>query len=104
MTVGERITELRKKKNFTINHLADLAGLSQTHLRDIERGSKKPTIPTLEYITEALEISLHDFFSYTAEDDFLTDPFIAKYCKLTSEQKKAFLYLIETIIPDEKKK
>lgn len=101
MTVGKRITELRELKGITINRLADKAAMSQTHLRDIEKGIKKPTVPTLEKICEELEISLHDFFSYTDNQDFLNkDPFLAKYYKLTPEQKNAFSMLIDSIIQD----
>lgn len=101
LTVGQRITELRELKGYTINRLADKAAMSQTHLRDIEKDFKKPTIPTLEKICEELEISLHDFFSYTDNKDFLEkDPFLQKYYKLTEEQKKAFSILIDTIIHD----
>ena len=101
LTVGQRITELRELKGYTINRLADKAAMSQTHLRDIEKDIKKPTVPTLEKICEELEISLYDFFSYTDNKDFLKkDPFLQKYYKLTPEQKKAFSMLIDTIIHD----
>lgn len=95
MTIGERITELRTQKGFSINHLADKAAMSQTHLRDIEKGVKKPTIPTVEKICEELGISLHDFFSYTSNQDFTNDPILLKYYKLDSEQKAAIDRIID---------
>ena len=75
MNIGEKITYYRKKKNYSVNKLANLAGISQSYLRDIELGNKNPTIEFLSYICEALNISLKDFF----DDDtpsLLDDPLI----------------------------
>ena len=58
-----RIKALREAKGFTINKLASQAGISQSFLRDIELGNKKPTVDTLDAICWALDISLSDFFS-----------------------------------------
>ena len=60
MNIGEKITYYRKKKNYSVNKLANLAGISQSYLRDIELGNKNPTIEFLSYICEALNISLKD--------------------------------------------
>ena len=59
---GSRITELREKKGITVNKLANLAGISQSHLRAIEMGTKQPTVICLEYICYALELTLTEFF------------------------------------------
>ena len=58
----DRIKKLREAKGFTINKLASQAGISQSFLRDIELGNKKPTVDTLDAICWALDISLSDFF------------------------------------------
>ncbi len=63
MNVSERITELRISKNMTTNKLANLAGISQSYLRNIELGIKNPTVEMLHYICDALDISLQVFFS-----------------------------------------
>lgn len=39
---GARIKELREKAGYTVNKLANLAGISQSYLRDIELGNKNP--------------------------------------------------------------
>ena len=49
MNVGERIKELREKRGLTVNKLANLAGISQSYLRDVELGNKNPTVETLSY-------------------------------------------------------
>ena len=62
MNVGERIKELREQQNITVNKLANVAGVSQSYLREIELGLKQPTVEYLEYICFGLKISLQDFF------------------------------------------
>ncbi|MCR5625602.1 MAG: helix-turn-helix domain-containing protein [Lachnospiraceae bacterium] len=86
--VSKRITFLREKKGYTVNKLANIAGVSQSHLRDIELGHKNPTIEMLTYICDALGISINDFFS-ESKDDFLSDPLIEQIYKLNSNQRKA---------------
>lgn len=69
MEVGKRITELRKQKKMSTNKLANVAGISQSYLRDIELGNTNPTVEKLEYICEALGISLSAFFNN--KDEYL---------------------------------
>lgn len=73
MNVGERIKELREKRGLTVNKLANLAGISQSYLRDVELGNKNPTVETLSYFCDALGISLKEFFS---ENDNAINPFL----------------------------
>ena len=40
---GQRIRELREQKNYTLNKLANHAGVSQSYLRDVELENKNPT-------------------------------------------------------------
>ena len=47
MNVASRITYLREKRGLTTNKLANLAGVSQSHLREIELGMRNPTVETL---------------------------------------------------------
>ena len=83
MDVGKRITFLREKKGITVNKLANLSGVSQSYLRDIELGNKQPTIEYLEYICYGLDISLKDFFD--TDNDKLNSDTISK---LTEKQRK----------------
>ena len=93
MEVGERIKILRTKKGITVNKLANLAGISQSYLRDIELGKKQPTVEYLLYICDALGISLESFFAECNENRSLAE----EIEKLTGEQKKTLLAFIKTI-------
>ena len=85
MNVGERIKELREKRGLTVNKLANLAGISQSYLRDVELGNKNPTVETLSYFCDALEISLKEFFS---ENDSVVNPFLMSAINQLSNQQQ----------------
>lgn len=61
MDVGKRIIELREKKGISSNKLANMAGIAQSYLRNVELGKTNPTIEMLEYICDTLNISIYDF-------------------------------------------
>lgn len=63
MNTAKRIIQLRTEKNYSTNKLAQLAGIGQATLRDIEIGKKNPNVTTLDKICQALEISLAEFFT-----------------------------------------
>ena len=88
--VSKRIKELRTLKGITVNALANLAGISQSYLREIELGNKKPTVEYLEYICDALKISLPAFFNNSAENDEIFDA-IALLNKKQKEKLAAFI-------------
>lgn len=97
MDVGNRITYFRTQKNYSTNKLANLAGISQSYLRDIELGNKNPTVELLSWICEALELSLKDFFDETYSENISQDPLWARIYALTASQKKALLAFLDTM-------
>ena len=92
MDIANRIINLRKKKNMSTNKLANEAGISQSYLRELEMGSKNPTVEMLSYICYALGISLKEFFS---EDEYEIQPFLlAALEKLNEEEQLKLADLI----------
>lgn len=85
MEVGKRIRELRELKGLTVNKLANMAGLSQSFLREIELGNKNPTVETLSYFCDALGVSLAEFFS--DKKDKLNPILRTSLCRLNDEQQ-----------------
>ncbi len=55
--LGEFIREQRRQAELSIRRLADLAGVSNPYLSQIERGLKKPSAEILQQLARALEIS-----------------------------------------------
>ena len=98
MEVGQRIRQLREKKNYTLNKLANHAGVSQSYLRDVELENKNPTIAFLSLICQSLDISLKDFFNEESANDFINDPIMQMIYKLTPEQKDALHAFLQSMI------
>ena len=94
--VGERISYFRKKKNISTNKLANLSGISQSYLRDVELGNKNPTIEVIFQLCKSLDISLKDFFD--DESSLLeTDPLISSIYRLNERQRNALLAFLDSI-------
>ena len=79
MDVGKRIVELRERKNMSTNKLANLAGISQSYLRDLEMDKKNPTVAMLSYI------SLQDFFS---EQRNKVNPYLLSAIQLLDDEEQ----------------
>jgi len=59
-TLGERFTELRKAKNMTQGHLAELLGISQQHTASFEKGLRKIPVSMLPKLSQLYGISLDE--------------------------------------------
>lgn len=84
-------------RGLTVNKLANLAGLSQSFLREIELGNKTPTVETLSYFCDALEISLAEFFSTEEKSDI--NPILkTSLSRLTDEQQISLAQFLNSIM------
>lgn len=97
MNIGERIIELRNAKGLTTNKLANLAGVSQSHLREIELGKRNPTVETLSYFCDVLGVSLSDFFAETGANE-ISPLLLTAVKKLSQTQQIKLAELIDTFI------
>ena len=64
LNIGEKIYNLRKKKNLSQEDLAKLSGVSSSHIGYIENGEREPTISVLCKLAKALKVSILDLFEY----------------------------------------
>jgi transcriptional regulator with XRE-family HTH domain len=55
--LGSYIREQRKRAEYSLRHLARVAGVSNPYLSQIERGLRKPSAEILQAIAKALQIS-----------------------------------------------
>lgn len=88
MDIGNHIKHYRMLKGYSVNKLANLAGISQSYLRDIELNKKKPTVDTLSYICEGLNISLADFFIDFYRQESSTSSLLNEIYRLTPKQRQ----------------
>ncbi len=93
MDVGKRLIDLRKRCGFTQNGLAERAGVSQTHLRRVERGEADITIGHLQLLCDAMSISVQEFFREEANADEIS----AAFSKLSPKQKILLLAFLESL-------
>ena len=56
--LGETIRLLRKARGMTITELAEAVGISESHLKKIEAGKRKPGIETYQRIISVLEMEV----------------------------------------------
>ena len=93
MDVGNRIKQLREQNKYSQNYLADIAGISQTHLRRVELGTADITVGHLQLVCDALGISLKDFFNVSEEKENIS----AAISKLTPKQCNLLLEFLKSI-------
>lgn len=55
--LGKRINTVRKDKGFTADKLSELCNINATYLRQIEGGTKVPSLPVFIDICNVLQIS-----------------------------------------------
>ena len=57
-----QIRRYAERNQWSMNRLADFAGISRGNLSEILNGTINPTLATLEAIADALEVDLIDLF------------------------------------------
>ncbi len=60
--VGELIKSQREVASMSVRRLAELAGVSNPYLSQIERGLRKPSAEILQQIAKALQISAESLY------------------------------------------
>lgn len=71
LEINKRIKQHRIEKNFTVQELADLSGVSKGMISQIENGRSIPSLPVLLNIVNALEIDLSEFFKNISQQEEL---------------------------------
>ncbi|WP_460799928.1 helix-turn-helix domain-containing protein [Nocardioides pacificus] len=61
-SLGEYLKEQRMSAEYSLRQLADLAGVSNPYLSQIERGLRKPSADVLQQIAKALRISAEQLY------------------------------------------
>lgn len=62
IALGQRIKELREKKNISQTELGNLCDIERTNMNRIEAGNTNPTRYTLYRIAQKLEVELSELF------------------------------------------
>jgi transcriptional regulator with XRE-family HTH domain len=70
--IGERLMELRKKRELSMRELAERSGASTSLISQVETGKTNPTVAKLQDLAAALDVSVTYFFD--PRDEPLPDP------------------------------
>ena len=93
--VGENIKRIRKEKKLSQRQLADLSGISQSAISDIENPAvtKLPNIDTIQKLASALRVSIDELTGAVvaskkeAETDLLRKSILDDYDRMTPAQR-----------------
>jgi transcriptional regulator with XRE-family HTH domain len=58
--LGKKIYNLRKEKKLSREKFAEMAGINDYYLGEIERGEKKASLDTLFKISKILKLQIHE--------------------------------------------
>ncbi|HJC72263.1 MAG TPA: helix-turn-helix domain-containing protein [Candidatus Ruthenibacterium merdavium] len=97
MDISARIKFFREQKGYTVNRLANIAGISQSYLRSVELGQKNPTVETLSEICWALDISLKDFFDDDTLASLQQDELLREIYRLTPKQRQNLANFLKSL-------
>ena len=102
--LGEFIKSQREIASMSVRRLAELAGVSNPYLSQIERGLRRPSAEILQQLAKALKISAETLYvraGLLSEEDAIAPSVreaIARDPLLTAEQKQALLNVYESYV------
>lgn len=105
LDLGVFIREQRRIAELSVRRLAELAGVSNPYLSQIERGLRKPSAEILQQIAKALEISSETLYVRAGilDEDRAghssdVEETIRRASELSAEQKKALLGVYRSFV------
>ena len=69
------LKQLRTNKGMSQAELGDMVGLKQTTISQYENGSRKPPLSMAKKLSEVLNVSLDDFFSFFSFQNEIQDDY-----------------------------
>jgi transcriptional regulator with XRE-family HTH domain len=102
--VGEFIRHQREVARMSVRRLAELAGVSNPYLSQIERGLRRPSAEILQQIARALHVSAEQLYVRAGILDpesavqMAVPDAISRDERLTPEQKQSLLTVYESFV------
>ena len=99
MNVAERIEELLKERDLSVNKLAEISHVAQSTLSSALKNKRRTsiTVDTLEKICKGLGITLSDFFKIDEQQEMVSTReklLLDNFRKMSEEKKKALIALL----------
>ncbi|WP_294785654.1 helix-turn-helix domain-containing protein [uncultured Eubacterium sp.] len=101
MDILKRIDEIMKKQNLNDYQLSKLSGLSTSTISNMRKRNTIPSIATLEYICDSLDMTLSQFFVEENTNLYpVTDKqkdFLDYFVLLTDRQQDLLLEIVKSM-------
>ena len=101
INVLDRITYFKNQRNWSEYQLAEKSGLTQSTISTWYRKNIIPSLPSLEKICKAFDITLSQFFSTEADDTFSLTPvqreLLIEGSRFSEEQLLALIQFFKTL-------
>lgn len=100
---GRKLKKIRLNRNLSQEELAFQCNMQASHIGQLERGQKNPTLDTLKKISSGLDMSLSELLSFDDSDkqencNKTVNKINAYLNKLTPKQQEQVLAIIKTFI------
>lgn len=102
--IGEFIREQRQLAEMSLRRLADVAGVSNPYLSQVERGLRKPSAQILQQLAKALQVSAETMYVRAGmlDRDAAVEPTLESAIRhapeLNEEQRKALLSVYRSFL------
>ena len=100
VNISKKLKDIRKTKGISVYKLSQLSGVSETHIRDLERGDKNPSIDALSKIVSPLGTSLSDFLNETEGVSYLSEKektLVECFRHLSDEKADTLIAFLKTL-------
>lgn len=100
LDISTRLKKIRTAKGYSVYKLSQLSGVSETHIRDLERGDRNPSLDTVERIANVFGISLSEILNEDETVSYLTSEekeFLDCYRMLPKNRSAALLAFLKTL-------
>lgn len=100
MDIAERLKKARIANNMTVYKLSQISGISETHIRDLERGDRNPSFDTLSRLAKPLGLSMSELFNESEEVSYLNEnerELLSCFRSLDERQSNTLLDFLKTL-------
>lgn len=93
--LGKKIREERIKNKMTQAHLAEISGISNNFLGQIERAEKIPSLETIVNISQSLNVTINSLmYDIPENDNIIVSELLLALSKLENKDKLLLLDII----------
>ena len=101
MEISKRLKTIRQSKDMSVYKLSQLSGVSETHIRDLERGDRNPSFDTLSKLAKPMGMSLSELVNESDDIAFLNKEekeLIECYRMLSKNRADTLLAFLKTLM------